>query len=509
MNASASDGCGTHAKSEVFELPTMTQAGYTPPQDTPKRQPPKANPPKKPKKRKKKSGIGTAGVVSLIIFLIAVLIGSGTLFLYAKTEPYSDTFLPGTSVSGYELGGLTAQDGAQALERLTQGNIDAWHFELTYGGRTYTLTPRDVSLGVDTAATLDPLWQLGRGGNMLTRYLQMLALQAEPQASLPVLNYDMDAVDALLSQMKADIDSEPVDATVEFLPGNSVPFRFTDEQDGRSLSTDALRERIEASILSLTPETEALEPEVIAPQVYRAQLEGAVVLRSRVVVSLSGSDAAKANAALAAGAFNGLRLDAGETLSFNQTVGLRTSGAGYQTAEEPAYGQNVSGIGGGVCQVSTALYRLALLGGLDIGERNAAVYPVDYCDIGQEAAVSDQGLDLKIVNPTDMPMFLTARVYADGDGQTMELQLIGLELDESYTLASETEMIDPPEEPVYVRDSEGRYATYSDERIPVGEPMAGYKATVRLISETDERIVSQDEYDAIPQIIYVGASQRP
>ena len=114
MNASASDGCGTHAKSEVFELPTMTQAGYTPPQDTPKRQPPKANPPKKPKKRKKKGGIGTAGVVSLIIFLIAVLIGSGTLFLYAKTEPYSDTFLPGTSVSGYELGGLTAQDGAQA-----------------------------------------------------------------------------------------------------------------------------------------------------------------------------------------------------------------------------------------------------------------------------------------------------------------------------------------------------------------------------------------------------------
>ena len=106
-------------------------------------------------------------------------------------------------------------------------------------------------------------------------------------------------------------------------------------------------------------------------------------------------------------------------------------------------------------------------------------------------------------------MFLTARVYAENDGQTMELQLIGLELDESYTLASETETIDPPEEPIYVRDSEERYATYSDEWIPVGEPLPGYRVTVRLISETDEKIVSQDEYDAIPQIIYVGASQRP
>lgn len=61
---------------------------------------------------------------------------------------------------------------------------------------------------------------------MLTRYLQMLSLQAEPQASLPVLTYDMDAVDALLERARAEIDSDPVDATVDFLPGNSVPFRF-------------------------------------------------------------------------------------------------------------------------------------------------------------------------------------------------------------------------------------------------------------------------------------------
>ena len=70
-----------------------------------------------------------------------------------------------------------------------------------------------------------------------------------------------------------------------------------------------------------------------------------------------------------------MRLEAGERLSFNQTVGLRTDESGYVQAEEPAYGQDISGIGGGVCQVSTALYRLALLGGLEVAERSAAVYP--------------------------------------------------------------------------------------------------------------------------------------
>ena len=179
----------------------------------------------------------------------------------------------------------------------------------------------------------------------------------------------MDAVDAFLSAVKAQVDCASVDATVTYLPGNSEPFRFTDERAGRELETDAIRARIEAAILNLSPETEALEPKELAPNVYRVELENATVLRARVVVPLSGSEAAQQNAALAAVQFQNVRIEPGESLSFNQTVGLRTDESGYVQAEEPAYGQNISGVGGGVCQVSSALYRLALLGGLDVTER--------------------------------------------------------------------------------------------------------------------------------------------
>ena len=117
----------------------MTQAGYTPPQ---KSMPPKAKSPKKPKKNKKrKKGIGTAGIVSLVIFLIAVLIGSCTLFLYAQTAPYADKFLPNTSVSGYALGGLTAQEGAAALAMLTDDAVSAWQYT-TDVGRTHVYAGR-------------------------------------------------------------------------------------------------------------------------------------------------------------------------------------------------------------------------------------------------------------------------------------------------------------------------------------------------------------------------------
>ena len=95
-----------------------------------------------------------------------------------------------------------------------------------------------------------------------------------------------------MSDIKAQVDRASVDATVTYVQGNSEPFRFTDEQTGLELETDAIRARMEAAILSLSPGTEALQPKEISPNVYRAELENATVLRARVVMPLSGSAAA-------------------------------------------------------------------------------------------------------------------------------------------------------------------------------------------------------------------------
>ncbi len=92
----------------------------------------------------------------------------------------------------------------------------------------------------------------------------------------------------------------------------------------------------------------------------------------------------------------------------------------------------------------------------------------------------------------------------------MELQLIGQPMDGRFALESEIETIDAPDEPVYVRDSEGRYATYTDERIPVGEAMPGCRATVKRVNEStgQTEIISEDTYDAAAQIVYVGVQRR-
>lgn len=455
-----------------------------------------------------------AALVSLIVLLAAALLAAATLYIYAYTQPYADTFCPGTFLSGYPLSGMKQEEAKAQLAQMTDEKISAWSYALTWQGETYTLTAEDIALHVDAEKTLAPLWQAGRADGMARRFIAMLALRSEPVMSEPVLAYSMEPVDALLAQLESAINSNPVDATVTFTPGLSEPFSFTDEEAGLTLETAPLRSAIEASILTLEADETAIEPKSTAPSVRRAELENAISLRARVRINLASDEAGVQNAMLAAQALNGLCVQPGETLSFNDVVGARTAEDGYAVAEEPAYGEGISGVGGGVCQASTALYQAALLAGLEVTQRSAAVYPVSYCEMGQEAAVSDQGLDLVIRNQTESPLFIVTRVYDAEENAVLEVQIIGEELGARYTLETQALETESITEPVYVRDREGRYAVYTDERVPVGEGKPGYSALVeRVTLDEDENeiareTISEDSYDPIAPTVYVGVTER-
>lgn len=495
-------------------MPGLTQAGYVPPEKG-RKSPPKPPKPRKPKKKRAKKRRGSGAVIaSLAVLLICAAIGGATLYMYLSTEPYLDAFCPGTTLSGYPMGGSSYASGEALLSELTDEKIAGWSYALTWAGGTYTVSAQDIALRVDAAATLTPLWQAGREGGLARRFVSQRRLMREGVSAEPVLLYDMEAVDALLERMKEEIECDPTDARVTFMPGSSEPFRFTAESVGRRIDVSPLRAAIERAILALTPETEAVEPEILEPEVYRAELQNAITLRARVVMSIASDEASFANAQLAAQELNGQRAEAGEAFSFNAAIGARTADAGYVEAKEPAYGAEVSGVGGGVCQIATALYQAALLGGVQVSERHAAVRPVPYCEPGLEAAVSDQGLDLTLHNGTRFPLFVTARVYRSGEEAYAEVQLIGEPMEARYALISDARETEIPETPVYVRDSEGRYATYTDERVSASEGEPGCTAAVSRITldaggaEIARETLSTDTYDPVPPAIYVGVTER-
>src|SRR3989344_205719 len=76
------------------------------------------------------------------------------------------------------------------------------------------------------------------------------------------------------------------------------------------------------------------------------------------------------NILLASSRISGVLVGPGEVFSFNETVGDISAATGYKSAYVIKNGRTVLGDGGGVCQVSTTLFRAALNAGLEIVERS-------------------------------------------------------------------------------------------------------------------------------------------
>jgi vancomycin resistance protein YoaR len=80
------------------------------------------------------------------------------------------------------------------------------------------------------------------------------------------------------------------------------------------------------------------------------------------------------NVFLASSKFNGVLVPPGSTFSFNKTLGDVSAYTGYKQAYIIKDGKTILGDGGGVCQVSTTLFRAVLNAGLPIIERRAHSY---------------------------------------------------------------------------------------------------------------------------------------
>ena len=488
-------------------MSTLSRAGYVPPvAPTPPK--PENVPPKKKKKRK--SRMNHAVGLSLLIFALSLGAALGVLYVYRTTERYRNTFYPGRYLMGYALEGMSPDQATTLLRDTMAERLSAWRCALHWQDQTWTRTAEDVGLSVDAEKTLGPLWAQGRDGGLLARFFAILS--ATRMDGEPAITLSEAPIDALLLQIQETVDRPAIDATVRYAPLSANPFSYTDEQIGYRLQIEPIRDRILEGALALTPLEEMVEPEEIKPTFTRAALERASVLRARVRFDLS-EGAALENERLALSGLEAVRIEPGEAWSFNGHIGPRTAEAGYLFAPEPAYGRDVGGVGGGVCRVSTALYRAALLALLPVQERHPAAAPTGYAPSGQEAAVSDQGLDLIIRNDSDAPLWLAARTWDEEGGGKAEILFLGAPIEGGVDLETESMPLPAPEEPVYLRDTQGRYATYTDERIPGEEAMPGERTiTYRVRTDVSgtplrERI-SEDTYEPMAARIYVGIQER-
>jgi len=109
----------------------------------------------------------------------------------------------------------------------------------------------------------------------------------------------------------------------------------------------------------------------------------------------------------------------GATFSFNETTGDRTADKGFVEAPVIINGEVTTGLGGGVCQVSTTVFNAAYEAGLKITSRtNHALY-ISHYPQGRDATVNYPDTDLRFVNDTDR--WLLLRTFVGSSSLVVDL----------------------------------------------------------------------------------------
>lgn len=126
----------------------------------------------------------------------------------------------------------------------------------------------------------------------------------------------------------------------------------------------------------------------------------------------------------------------GEQFSFNKTLGDVSAATGYRSAYVIKNGQTALGDGGGVCQVSTTLFRSVLNAGLKITRRLPHSYRVSYYELdnkpGVDATVYSGETDFRFINDTDnyilihgeadsKNLYMYFDLYGTSDGRSTEI----------------------------------------------------------------------------------------
>lgn len=138
------------------------------------------------------------------------------------------------------------------------------------------------------------------------------------------------------------------------------------------------------------------------------------------------------NVGLASSRINTALIPPGEEVSFNKLVGEVSAATGYRSAYIISQGRTVLGDGGGLCQVSTTLFRAAMDAGLPILERWGHSYRVSYYELnskpGVDATVIAPSKDFKFKNDTPghiliqtindpKKLHLVIEIYGTSDGR--------------------------------------------------------------------------------------------
>jgi vancomycin resistance protein YoaR len=247
-------------------------------------------------------------------------------------------------------------------------------------------------------------YQVGLDSQVLKSFLERVApkLERTPQNARFTFNDDTHKLDLIQNAVigrNLDIDATIQDINTQIAAGeHNIPLHIATTQP-------AVRDDATATSLGIKN------------------------LVSEETTYFYGSSAARIqNIKTAASRFNGVLVPPGAVFSMADTMGDVSLDNGYAEALIIYGDRTIEGVGGGVCQVSTTLFRTVFFGGYPIVERYSHAYRVGYYEqtasgghnpdmAGLDATVFVPMVDFKFKN--DSSAWLLMETYTNGPGRSL------------------------------------------------------------------------------------------
>jgi len=359
---------------------------------------------------------------------------------------------------------------------------------LTFGDRTFKLATPD-----------------------LVGFFELAADRRAPEAVAILVNESK--ILQTIERLAQEIDQEAVDARLSLADGRATV--FTPSQDGyrvkREEAAKAIADALEQRRNDISVTKLELAVEITKPAVRTETINdlGIKELVGKATTSFAGSPPNRVhNITIGAKSFHGLLIKPGETFSTVTALGNIDASTGYRAELVIKEDRLIPETGGGLCQVSTTLFRTVLNAGLPIVERTNHSFRVRYYEppVGMDATIYDPAPDFKFTN--DTPGYLLIQSSVEGTKITFEFY--GTKDGRVATTTTPVVYnVTQPGDPVYIEDASLAPGEQKQIEKPVPGADARFTYTVKRGGETIFQRTYTSHYVAWRAKYLVGPAAPP
>jgi lipoprotein-anchoring transpeptidase ErfK/SrfK len=210
--------------------------------------------------------VGRKLQITLFVLIAVLLVGAVGAYAWDSTR--KDEIAEGVTIGGVDVAGMTEAEARRAVDaKLVEPLREP--VTVTFEGVKYQLSPEKLGVSADVAGMVDRALAESQNGGLPGRIWRYATGGEVDVAISPQTTYSGKSLDEFIAKVAAEVNRDPVDASIEATPTSLSPVKGS---DGIAVATDELRAKLESAVQSPMRRTVSAPVERVPPEVTTDEL---------------------------------------------------------------------------------------------------------------------------------------------------------------------------------------------------------------------------------------------